>query len=47
VPFWGQPLRQLPDQKWQIGEAVKRMSPEFRAAQPGVPWKLVAGTDPL
>ena len=27
-----------------IGEAVKRLSPEFRAAHPGVPWKLIAGT---
>jgi uncharacterized protein with HEPN domain len=27
-----------------IGEAVKRISPEFRAAQPEVPWKLIAGT---
>jgi uncharacterized protein with HEPN domain len=27
-----------------IGEAVKRMSPEFRAAHPEVPWKLIAGT---
>ena len=27
-----------------IGEAVKRVSPEFRAAHPDVPWKLIAGT---
>ena len=27
-----------------IGEAVKRMSPEFRAAHPEVPWKVIAGT---
>ena len=27
-----------------IGEAVKRLSPEFRAAHPKVPWKLIAGT---
>jgi len=27
-----------------IGEAVKRMSPEIRAAHPEVPWKLIAGT---
>ena len=27
-----------------IGEAVKRISPEFRAAHPEVPWKLIAGT---
>ena len=27
-----------------IGEAVKRMSPEFRAAHPEVPWRLIAGT---
>lgn len=26
-----------------IGEAVKRLSPEFRSRQPGVPWKEVAG----
>lgn len=26
-----------------IGEAVKRLSPEFRAAHPEVPWKLIAG----
>jgi uncharacterized protein with HEPN domain len=25
-----------------IGEAVKRISPEFRAAHPEVPWRLVA-----
>lgn len=27
-----------------IGEAVKRISPEFRAAHPEVPWRLIAGT---
>lgn len=27
-----------------IGEAVKRLSPEFRAAHPEVPWKLIAET---
>ncbi len=27
-----------------IGEAVKRISPEFRAAHPEVPWKLIVGT---
>ena len=27
-----------------IGEAVKRMSPEFRAAYPEVPWRMIAGT---
>jgi uncharacterized protein with HEPN domain len=27
-----------------IGEAVKRLSPEFREVHPGVPWKLIAGT---
>lgn len=27
-----------------IGEAVKRMSPEFRTAHPEVPWKPIAGT---
>ncbi len=27
-----------------MGEAVKRISPEFRAAHPEVPWKLIAGT---
>jgi uncharacterized protein with HEPN domain len=26
-----------------VGEAVKRLSPEFRARYPGVPWSLVAG----
>ena len=26
-----------------IGEAVKRLSPEFRAAHPEVPWRLIAG----
>ena len=27
-----------------IGEAVKRISPEFRAAHPEVPWKPIART---
>lgn len=27
-----------------VGEAVKRLSPEFRAAHPEIPWKLIAGT---
>jgi uncharacterized protein with HEPN domain len=27
-----------------IGEAVKRLSEDFRAAHPQVPWKLIAGT---
>ena len=27
-----------------IGEAVKRISPEFRAAHPKVPWRMIAGT---
>lgn len=27
-----------------IGEAVKRLSPDFRTAHPEVPWKLIAGT---
>jgi uncharacterized protein with HEPN domain len=27
-----------------LGEAVKRISPAFRAAHPEVPWKLIAGT---
>ena len=26
-----------------IGEAVKRLSPELTAAEPGVPWRLIAG----
>ena len=26
-----------------IGEAVKRPSPELTAAEPGVPWRLIAG----
>jgi uncharacterized protein with HEPN domain len=26
-----------------IGEAVKRLSSEFRAQHPGVPWSLIAG----
>lgn len=26
-----------------IGEAVKRLSPEFKAKFPGVPWKEIAG----
>jgi len=27
-----------------IGEAVKRISSEFRTAHPEVPWKVIAGT---
>ncbi len=27
-----------------IGEATKRLSPEFRASHTGVPWKKMAGT---
>jgi uncharacterized protein with HEPN domain len=27
-----------------IGDAVKRLSPEFRAAHPEAPWRLIAGT---
>ena len=27
-----------------IGEPVKRLSPDFRAAHAEVPWKLIAGT---
>lgn len=27
-----------------IGEAVKRLSPALRAAQPEIPWKRIAGT---
>ena len=27
-----------------VGEAVKRISPDFRVAHPEVPWKLIAGT---
>ena len=27
-----------------VGEAVKRLSPEFRAAHLEVPWRLIAGT---
>jgi uncharacterized protein with HEPN domain len=27
-----------------VGEAVKRLSPEFRTAHPEAPWKLIAGT---
>ncbi len=27
-----------------IGEAVKRLSEEFRTTHPEVPWKLIAGT---
>ena len=27
-----------------VGEAVKRISPEFRAAHPEVPWRVIAGT---
>ncbi len=26
-----------------MGEAVKRLSPEFRARHPGIPWALMAG----
>jgi len=26
-----------------IGEAVKRLSPEFRAEHPDIPWRLIAG----
>lgn len=26
-----------------IGEAVKRLSPAFRAAHPDLPWRLIAG----
>jgi uncharacterized protein with HEPN domain len=26
-----------------IGEAVKRLSPEFRTANPQIPWALMAG----
>jgi len=26
-----------------IGEAVKRLSPDFRASHPDVPWSLIAG----
>ncbi len=26
-----------------IGEATKRLSPDFRDAHPGVPWKKIAG----
>lgn len=26
-----------------LGEAVKRLSPEFRVAHPAVPWRLIAG----
>lgn len=26
-----------------LGEAVKRLTDEFRARHPGVPWKLIAG----
>ena len=26
-----------------LGEAVKRLSPEFRGRHPGVPWALIAG----
>ena len=31
-------------QRLLIGEAVKRISPEFRALHPEVPWRLIAGT---
>jgi uncharacterized protein with HEPN domain len=27
-----------------IGEAVKRLSPDARAAEPGIPWREIAGT---
>jgi uncharacterized protein with HEPN domain len=27
-----------------VGEVVKKISPEFRAAHPEVPWKLITGT---
>ncbi len=27
-----------------IGEAAKRISPEFKAAHPDVPWRAIAGT---
>lgn len=26
-----------------VGEAVKRLSPEFRESRPDVPWKKIAG----
>lgn len=26
-----------------VGDAVKRLTPEFREAHPGVPWKKIAG----
>jgi uncharacterized protein with HEPN domain len=26
-----------------IGEATKRISPDFRAAHPGIPWQAMAG----
>jgi len=26
-----------------VGEAVKRLSPEFRAKHSGIPWSLIAG----
>jgi uncharacterized protein with HEPN domain len=26
-----------------VGEAVKRLSEEFRAARPRIPWRLIAG----
>lgn len=26
-----------------LGEAVKRLSPEFRASHPEIPWSLIAG----
>jgi len=32
-------LHQLP----VVGEAVKRLSPEFREGRPEVPWKKIAG----
>jgi uncharacterized protein with HEPN domain len=26
-----------------LGEAVKRLPEEFRAAHPGIPWRMIAG----